>query len=81
LVSEAFYFSDPEGNGVELYTNRDRDLWARTSRFEIDQSGGQPSSAQDICGVDVHSHDVGIAGERTMAGILNPLGGGAAHSF
>lgn len=29
LVSEAFYFSDPEGNGVELYTDRDRSLWQR----------------------------------------------------
>lgn len=27
LVSEAFYFDDPEGNGVELYTDRDRSLW------------------------------------------------------
>lgn len=27
-VSEAFYFTDPEGNGVELYTDRPRDLWA-----------------------------------------------------
>jgi catechol 2,3-dioxygenase-like lactoylglutathione lyase family enzyme len=27
LVSEAFYFTDPEGNGVELYTDRDRDTW------------------------------------------------------
>jgi catechol 2,3-dioxygenase len=26
-VSEAFYFTDPEGNGVELYTDRDRSLW------------------------------------------------------
>jgi catechol 2,3-dioxygenase len=29
LVSEAFYFTDPEGNGVELYTDRDRALWVR----------------------------------------------------
>lgn len=29
LVSEAFYFTDPEGNGVELYTDRDRSLWER----------------------------------------------------
>lgn len=29
LVSEAFYFTDPEGNGVELYTDRDRELWVR----------------------------------------------------
>ncbi|TFD18381.1 VOC family protein [Cryobacterium sp. TMT2-23] len=29
LVSEAFYFTDPEGNGVELYVDRDRDQWVR----------------------------------------------------
>jgi catechol 2,3-dioxygenase len=28
LVSRAFYFTDPEGNGVELYTDRPRDEWA-----------------------------------------------------
>ncbi|KNC18620.1 glyoxalase [Arthrobacter sp. RIT-PI-e] len=27
LVSEAFYFSDPEGNGIELYVDRPRDGW------------------------------------------------------
>ena len=27
LVSEAFYLSDPEGNGVELYLDRSRDTW------------------------------------------------------
>lgn len=27
LVSEAFYFTDPEGNGVELYVDRPRDAW------------------------------------------------------
>ncbi|WP_062464411.1 VOC family protein [Demequina soli] len=29
LVSEAFYFTDPEGNGVELYTDRPRATWRR----------------------------------------------------
>ena len=29
LVSEAFYFTDPEGNGVELYTDRPRETWVR----------------------------------------------------
>ncbi|MFJ3407833.1 VOC family protein [Promicromonospora sp. NPDC090134] len=29
LVSEAFYFTDPEGNGVELYTDRPREQWVR----------------------------------------------------
>lgn len=27
LYSEAFYFDDPEGNGVELYRDRPRDQW------------------------------------------------------
>lgn len=30
LVSEAFYFDDPEGNGVELYVDRPRSQWTRT---------------------------------------------------
>ncbi|WP_306896755.1 VOC family protein [Agromyces albus] len=30
LVSEAFYFNDPEGNGVELYFDRDRTTWSWT---------------------------------------------------
>ena len=29
LVSEAFYFTDPEGNGIELYADRDRAQWPR----------------------------------------------------
>lgn len=28
LVSEAFYFADPEGNGLELYRDRSRDEWS-----------------------------------------------------
>ena len=28
LVSKAFYFNDPEGNGVELYWDRDRSAWS-----------------------------------------------------
>ncbi|KQX08305.1 MULTISPECIES: VOC family protein [unclassified Leifsonia] len=30
LVSEAFYFTDPEGNGVELYWDRARTTWSWT---------------------------------------------------
>ena len=37
LVSQAFYFTDPEGNGVELYTDRDRSRWSWThGRVEMD---------------------------------------------
>jgi catechol 2,3-dioxygenase len=28
IVSKAFYFTDPEGNGVELYWDRDRSQWS-----------------------------------------------------
>jgi len=30
LVSQAFYFTDPENNGVELYWDRDRSAWSWT---------------------------------------------------
>ncbi len=30
LVSRAFYFDDPEDNGIELYTDRDRTQWSWT---------------------------------------------------
>ncbi|HEV7950430.1 MAG TPA: VOC family protein [Glaciihabitans sp.] len=30
LVSKAFYFNDPEGNGIELYWDRDRSQWSWT---------------------------------------------------
>lgn len=32
LVSEAFYFDDPEGNGVELYLDRPREAWQRDAQ-------------------------------------------------
>ena len=36
LVSKAFYFDDPEGNGVELYWDRDRSTWSWThGRIEM----------------------------------------------
>lgn len=37
LVSQAFYFTDPEGNGVELYWDRLRTEWSWThGRIEMD---------------------------------------------
>lgn len=35
LVSEAFYFGDPEGNGVEMYVDRARDTWQRGAKGEV----------------------------------------------
>jgi catechol 2,3-dioxygenase len=31
LVSEALYLSDPEGNGIEIYSDRPRDEWRRSN--------------------------------------------------
>jgi catechol 2,3-dioxygenase len=37
LVSKAFYFTDPEGNGVELYWDRERSMWSWThGQVEMD---------------------------------------------
>ncbi|MBY0613778.1 MAG: VOC family protein [Beijerinckiaceae bacterium] len=30
-VSEAFYLTDPEGNGIEVYADRDRSMWRKTA--------------------------------------------------
>lgn len=35
LVSQAFYFTDPEGNGIELYVDRDRSEWTRSVDGEV----------------------------------------------
>lgn len=35
LVSEALYLSDPEGNGIEIYHDRDRSLWRREADGQL----------------------------------------------
>ncbi|WP_181275690.1 VOC family protein [Brevibacterium oceani] len=35
LVSQAFYFTDPEGNGIELYVDRDRSEWTHSVDGEV----------------------------------------------
>lgn len=34
-VSEAIYFRDPDGNGIEIYWDRPRELWPRDARGEL----------------------------------------------
>ena len=34
-VSEAIYLRDPDGNGVELYWDRPKEQWPRTSKGEL----------------------------------------------
>lgn len=35
LVSEAFYFGDPEGNGVEMYVDRPKEAWNVSANGEV----------------------------------------------
>ncbi|GAA1634928.1 MULTISPECIES: VOC family protein [Brevibacterium] len=46
LVSQAFYFSDPEGNGIELYVDRDRAQWGHSpaGEIEMDSIGFDPNA-------------------------------------
>ena len=34
-VSEAVYFDDPDGNGIELYVDRPRDAWPRDADGQL----------------------------------------------
>lgn len=35
IVSEAIYLSDPEGNGIELYTDRPQSRWYRNGKLQM----------------------------------------------
>lgn len=61
LVSEAFYFDDPEGNGVELYWDRPRDAW-RVSDGEIQMDTLYLDPNQFI---QKHVTEVSMAGHGT----------------
>jgi catechol 2,3-dioxygenase len=37
-VSEALYLSDPDGNGIELYWDRPKELWPRDDNGQIEMS-------------------------------------------
>ncbi len=45
LVSQAFYLTDPEGNGVELYVDRPRETWTwRGGQVQMDSLPLDPSA-------------------------------------
>ena len=45
-VSEAVYLTDPEGNGIELYADRDRDVW-----YSVDGSIFMTTEPLDVPGL------------------------------
>jgi catechol 2,3-dioxygenase len=46
-VSEALYLRDPDGNGVELYWDRPREQWPRTSTGDL-AMGTEPLNLDDL---------------------------------
>ena len=57
LVSEALYLTDPDGNGIEIYRDRDRDEWRTdeagqltmaTLRLDLDSLAGELDAAPPV---------------------------------
>jgi catechol 2,3-dioxygenase len=68
LVSEAFYFSDPEGNGIELYFDRPRDAWGWTQDGRGNHSvvmDSLPLSPRDYLEEHLTERAVAEAAQRT----------------
>jgi len=65
-VSEAFYLSDPEGNGIELYRDRSRAEWPA-------RDGGVDMStlALDVAGLLAESRDPGPLSPATTFGHIH----------
>jgi len=61
LVSEAFYFNDPEGNGVELYWDRPRDTWhVNNGEIQMDTLSLDPNQF-----IQQHATEASMAGHGT----------------
>jgi len=66
LVSEAFYFNDPEGNGIELYWDRPRDAWSWDGKNVVMDSLALPPQRY----LEQHLTEASLAGQReTEAGV------------
>ncbi|MDJ0456159.1 VOC family protein [Arthrobacter sp. NQ7] len=66
LVSEAFYFSDPEGNGIELYWDRPRSNWSWNGTDVVMDSLALPPQRY----IEQHLTEASLEGQRqTSAGV------------
>lgn len=59
LVSEAIYLTDPDGNGIEIYADRDKDQWSFTD--EGVQMATQPLDFSSLLG-ELREGDAGWQG-------------------
>ncbi|MHA7288042.1 VOC family protein [Arthrobacter sp. MDT3-24] len=60
LVSEAFYFNDPEGNGIELYWDRPRENWSWNGKDVVMDSLALPPQRY----LEQHLTQESVAGQR-----------------
>ena len=60
LVSEAFYFTDPEGNGIELYWDRPRSNWSWNGTDVVMDSLALPPQRY----LDQHLTEASLEGQR-----------------
>ncbi|MEV8040040.1 MULTISPECIES: VOC family protein [unclassified Arthrobacter] len=66
LVSEAFYFNDPEGNGIELYWDRPREEWSWDGANVVMDSLALPPQRY----LEQHLTEASLAGQHeTGAGV------------
>ena len=66
LVSEAFYFTDPEGNGIELYWDRPRSNWSWNGTDVVMDSLALPPQRY----LEQHLTEESLEGQRvTAAGV------------
>lgn len=66
LVSQAFYFDDPEGNGVELYWDRDRTEWSWVhGRIEMSTLFLDPNAF-----LQQHLTDAALAAHATAPAVI-----------
>lgn len=66
LVSEAFYFTDPEGNGIELYWDRPRSNWSWNGTDVVMDSLALPPQRY----LEQHLTEESLQGQRgTAAGV------------
>jgi catechol 2,3-dioxygenase len=63
LVSEAFYFNDPEGNGIELYWDRPRQDWSWEGKNVVMDSLALPPQRY----LQQHLTEESLSGQREAA--------------
>ena len=76
LVSEALYLHDPDGNGIEIYWDRDPSVWPRSNGADRDGDPAARPEGPARASCPEGSASSGSASRASLSGIL-----GVARSF